>query len=241
MLASIYGENSAPRNKDDRYEQLWHRLAPQYDAAGKLIEPNSGLTQRKNEIIELWQLFRRKQPQVIVEVGVSQGGTFASWCQLANKGATLIGIDRCLDDCRPRPGDPIHPKIYRGPLYRSSQGGGIKHLGRPGQRIVGINGWSYEPTVRVDLLHELNERKIDFLFHDASHKSEMFEADFEWMWPLIADGGIFASHDIMPSSHPDCDKSVAWKKIKHTAGQSACYEYRGAADQDSFGIGVLIK
>lgn len=189
----------------------------------------------------LWSLFYRMQPKIVVEVGVAQGGTFAGWCKLASHDATLIAIDRCLDDARPRPGDPVHPAIYSGPLASTSNGGGIYHLRQFGQRIIGINGWSYEPHVMEKLLAELDGRKIDFLFNDASHSASMFAQDFKLYWPLVADGGIFATHDIMKSAHPDCDKNTEWERIKREEEYSACYEFLGSRHDDSMGIGVLIK
>jgi hypothetical protein len=52
---------------------------------------------------------------------------------------------------------------------------------------------------------------------------------------------VFATHDIQPSQHPDCNKSEAWKLIKQMAGYSACFEFLGSRDDDSLGIGVLIR
>ena len=121
--------------------------------------------------------------------------------------------------------------------------GGMFSLKRQGtrQEIAAIQGWSYEDRVISALGDQLKGRKIDFMFHDASHKAEMFAKDFEIYWPLIAEGGIFASHDISPSADPNCNKSEAWNHIKATAQYSACYEYLPHPSTTEMGIGVLIK
>lgn len=236
----IFGTWDQPPKQPDEISLLWHKLAAQNVGKPDFM-PNSGLSQRRAEITMLWTLFARMKPQVIVEVGVAQGGTFASWCQLAPDDAVIIAVDRCLDDCRPRPGDPVHPGISIRSDLSSSNGGGIYHLGKAGQTIIGVNGWTTEQSTKDKLIAALNGRKIDFLFHDASHERSMFIQDFEWMYPLVADGGVFATHDIQQSQHPECNKSEAWKTIKLMADYSACFEFLGSRNDDSLGIGVLIK
>jgi cephalosporin hydroxylase len=239
---SIYGDwdKKESRVPGDELEALWHKLAAQ-NVGRADFEPNSGLSQRKNEIIELWQLYIRSRPRVVVEVGCAQGGTFAGWCQLGVWTNTIIGIDRDVNDCRPRPGDPVHPDIYSGPLASTTNGGGMYSLAKHGQIIHPINGWTFDPIVLETLLHLLNGRKIDFLFHDASHEAGMFARDFKMFWPLISDGGILAVHDIMPSKMQDVTKDREWQRIREQEDYSALYEYRGARTDDSLGIGVLIK
>jgi len=225
---------------DSRLQDLWHKLAAQHVDTPDMV-PNHGLTQRKNEIMELWGLFRKVAPKVVLEIGTAQGGTLAGWCQLAPMDATIIFIDRCVNDCRPRPGDPVHPDIASRHDAVTTGGGGGYLLARGHQRIVPINGWSYEPPVISKLMRELAGRKVDFLFHDASHEASMFLRDFEIYWPLVADGGVFASHDICPSSVPNVNKHEAWAQIVRDCKYSARYEYHGGNGSESFGIGVLIK
>lgn len=240
-MKAIYGswdkeESRVPR---DELEALWHKLAAQ-NVGRADFEPNNGLSQRKHEIIELWQLYVRAEPCVVVEIGAAQGGTFAAWCGLGRKDATIIGIDRDVNDCLPRPGSPVHPDIYAGELHSTTNGGGMYSLRRGSQNIHPINGWTHEPRVMDELLSTLAGRKIDFLFHDASHSAEMFAKDFNLFYPLIADGGIFAAHDIQPSANPDCNKGEEWERIKRTADYSALYEWITKGG-DSMGIGALIK
>lgn len=237
MLTNIY-------KSGDKFEQLWYKLAPEYNDVGKAVLNNSGLTQKKHEIIELWQLFDRLQSDIIVEIGVSQGGTFAGWCQLASTDALIIGIDRDVNDCWPRRGDMVHPDIA-GPEFRmTEQGGGMYSLKRKesNQTIIPINGWSYESKTVLKLQEVLNGCRIDFLFHDASHKYEDTVRDFELYWPLIESGGVMAFHDIAYSSVAEVTKWKFWREIIHTGPQeiSYTYEYNDRFDQ-SMGIGVLFK
>ncbi len=241
---TIYGSwNAPPANLPEHEKELmdlWHSLAIQNEGQPN-YEANNSMTQRKNEFIELAQIFRRVNPRVIAEIGLAQGGTIAAWARLARPDARFITIDRDPNDCRPRPGDPINPAIYRGRLAMTEQGGGVYHLMRPGQRVSVIRGWTYDPEAKRQFLEALGGRKIDFMFHDASHQAEMFHADFEWMWPLIEEGGVLASHDIMPSVVPGITKSVEWERIRKEETYSALYEWRGSRDGDSFGIGAIIK
>lgn len=242
--ATIYGDWDHPRVTGDpwtdRFQSLWHILAAQ-NVGTPQFEPNFGLSQRRAEITELWKLFCQLRPKVIVEVGVAQGGTLAGWCELAPPDATIIAWDRDLNDCRPRPGEPVHPSIFRGQAKMTCEGGGAFLLKKHGQQMHAIDGWSYDVRAQARLMEILNGRKIDFSFNDASHSKGMFAADFKFMWPLIADGGIYAVHDIQASKAEGCDKRVEWERIIAEEEYSAVFEYRASRHDDSLGIGVLIK
>ena len=108
------------------------------------------------------------------------------------------------------------------------------------QQMIPINGWSHEPSTIARLTEVLAGRKIDFMFHDASHSRIMAMTDYELYRPFIADGGVMAFHDIQRSAHPDCNKSEFWEWAKYNADHSASYEYLGSKGDDSLGIGVLI-
>lgn len=242
---NIYGGWNYPlpniSDHESQLTELWHALAIQNEGTADYMANNS-LTQRKNEFIELAQLFRRANPRVIAEIGLAQGGTIAAWFKLARPDAKFITIDRDPNDCRPRPGEPVHPSIYRGPIRgMTEQGGGVYHLKQPTQDLHVISGWTHDPVAKQKFLDALGDDKIDFMMHDASHQAEMFHEDFQWMWPLISEGGILASHDIQVSTVPNITKHIEWDRIKREEAYSAVYEYRGSKDSDSFGIGVIIK
>lgn len=114
-------------------------------------------------------------------------------------------------------------------------------LGKSSQIIRPINGWTTEQSTKDTLAKVLDGRKIDFCFHDASHEADMFRQDFQWLWPLIADGGVFSSHDIMRSDDPKCNKKEAWDEIKATTDYSALMEFTAGPNEQNMGIGVLIK
>lgn len=238
---SIFGSwDELPSDGGDDLSRLWHKLAAQHVGTPQQVN-NFGLSQRRHEITMLWELFRRAKPNIILEIGTSQGGTLAGWCQLAPQDALIVIIDRCVDDCRPRPGDPIHADISNHSEKYTSQGGGAHYLATRNQKLVAINGWSQEKAVMDKLLATLSGRKIDFLFHDASHASAMFAADWTLYWPLVAEGGVFASHDVNWSADTACDKKSTWDRIKREAAYSACYEYLPHPSISEMGIGVLIK
>jgi predicted O-methyltransferase YrrM len=244
MNTSLFGDWEHPRMIGDylseKVQGLFHALAAQ-SVGTPQFQPNSGMSQKKDQFCMLATLVNFLRPKVIMEVGVAQGGTLAAWCQLAPPDATIIALDKDLNDCRPRPGDPVHPSIYNGSLKMTSDGGGIYHLKQKGQTMIGINGWTHDPRVQEEVKTKLNGRTIDFCFHDASHSARMTREDMTWIWPLISPGGVLALHDIQPSAHPDCDKCVAWQEMKDTLDYSARYEFCGSRHDDSMGIGILVK
>lgn len=189
----------------------------------------------------LMDLYLRARPKIVVEIGVAQSGTAAGWCIHGQPHALLIFIDRCLDDSRPRPGDPGNQNVYSGPLKMYSNGGGICHLGRNGQVVRGINGWSHDSHVFSQLKTLLNGHKIDWLWTDSSHEAGMFEKEFAMYWPFVAEGGVFCTHDIQHSSHPDVTKWKSWERIKQEESYSMMMEFKGSKSEDSLGIGVLVK
>jgi predicted O-methyltransferase YrrM len=224
-----------------KYDDLWEKLAPNGQVPTNL---NSGMTQRKNEIIELWQLFDRLDPKIILEIGVSQGGTFASWCQLARDDALIIGIDRDPNDCWPREGNQIHPDIADPCFKMTEWGGGMYALKRKGshQTVIAIRGMSYDPKTLEELHEVLDGQKIDFLFHDASHLYDMVSKDFSIYWSLIAPGGIMAFHDISLYTVETCDKYKWWREIRDSGPQRLTYAYEIPDRMNlGMGIGVLFK
>lgn len=241
MTDNIFGSWSTPSPHADELELLFHKLAAQHVGTPQ-FQPNLGLSQRKAEIISLWELYRRMKPRVVLECGVAQGASFCAWCQLGRDDALIIGVDRSTNDARPRPGENIHPSLAPGTGYPMTEfGGGMHALKKGRQTIVPINGWTTDQRVKNELASVLAGRTIDFCFHDASHDEATFRLDFQWLWPLISDGGCLAIHDTMPSAHPDVTKSIEWERIKREEDYSACFEFRGSRTDDSLGIGMLLK
>lgn len=234
-VEKVFGAWSTPPETgvQDGLSLLWHKLVSHPDA------PNFGMTQRRPEITMLWELFRRANPEVILEIGVAQAGTFCGWCQLAREDAIIIAVDRDVNDARPRPGDPV-PWICPNPTKYTTQGGGIHYCNKGRQTIHAINGWSYEQKTLDQVMKALNGRKVDFMFCDSSHRADMFEKEFNMYWPLVADGGIYSTHDIQKSTAPDVTKGEYWDWIKNNVQYSALFEFRGPPGSDSMGIGALI-
>jgi cephalosporin hydroxylase len=237
----IFGGWDTPTYDGDQLTLLWHLLAAQKVGTPDQIN-NCGLSQRRAEITMLWELYRRAKPKVVVEIGVAQGGTWAGWCYLGDTDALLIGIDRSTNDCRPRAGESVSAQLATPNLMdrMTSNGGGMYAYAKGNQRIVPINGWSYSPAVLEELTLVLKGRKIDWLFHDASHAADMARKDYALYRPFMAEGSVMAFHDIQPSAHPDCNKSEWWAEVKEAGDYSAIFEFLGPKNADSMGIGVII-
>jgi cephalosporin hydroxylase len=236
------GWDSPPQSSSsDEISSLWHLLAAQW--VGTPDQRNNlGLSQRRAEITMLWELYVRAKPKVVLEIGVAQGGTFASWCYLGQPYSLIIGIDRCVDDCRPRQGDPVSGKLC--PIHlqgrSTTHGGGMYAHAKSHQAIIPINGWSHSPSTIEELKLVLVDRKIEWLFHDASHSADMARKDYAIYRPFMAEGSVMAFHDIQPSAHPDCNKSDWWAEVKEAGDYSAIFEFLGPKNSDSMGIGVII-
>ncbi len=236
------GWDTMPENGySDRVTEAWHWLAAQ-NVGTPQQKNNCGLTQRRAEWTMLMDLYRRTKPKTLLEIGVAQSGTAAGWCLFGEPDATLFFVDRDLNDSLPRPNEFVHPQVASGtnyPMYE--QGGGIKALAKHNQKIIGINGWSTDAQVFSKLNDALAGRKIDWLWADSSHEASMFSAEFAMYWPLVADGGVYCTHDIQESSHPDVTKWREWRRLKATLDYSACFELLGPRGGDSYGIGILIR
>lgn len=242
-LDKIFGDwNNPPTvGEVDKISSLWHQLAAQHVGTPQQ-RSNNGLTQRRGEWTMLMDLYTRAKPKVVVEIGVAQGGTFAGWCALGEPDALIVGIDRDINDCRPRPGERVSALIAEDkPWLMSAQGGGLYALGRQQQTIKGISGWSYEPSTFSQLKDILGGRKIDWLWTDSSHEQGMFDREFGMYWGLVDDGGVFCTHDIQRSAHPEVTKWKSWERIKQEETYSMMMEFKGGIADDSYGIGVLIK
>lgn len=252
-LTQIFGTvNQRPEvpNQFSELIELWHVLSPQFKddncLPDEITELNNAMTQMKPEIVQLWALYQALQPKVVMEIGCSQGGTLASWCRLGRDDATIIALDLSPDDCWPYPGFPVHPSIWDGPLARTSGGGGMHCLKKPGsqQQIYPTHGMSYDPDTIRRVKEALAGRQIDFCFHDASHLRDMTIQDFDIYWPMIAPGGMMAFHDIAywDEGPERVMKWAWWDEVRANLPHDMSFEWKSDGKKGaSMGIGVIVK
>jgi predicted O-methyltransferase YrrM len=190
--------------------------------------------QKKTEIVGLLSILEKSPPRRIIEIGTANGGTLFMLTQLAAPNATIVSVDL--------PGGRLggassslrhaYPR-WRTRLYRG--------FARDGQSVHVIRADSHQVATVEDVRRRLPEGKVDFLFIDGDHSYEGVSRDFELYSPLVAEAGLVAFHDILPSrpgGHGDPGGVPAvWSAIKKERRIEA--ELIEDADWGSCGIGVL--
>lgn len=236
------GWDTMPENGcNDVLANLWHWLAAQHVGTPNQ-QNNSMMAQRRGEITMLWSLYQRVKPRTVLEIGVSQAATLASWCFLGDPSAKILALDKDLNDALPRGGEQINPRIVSRQVNSMSQdGGGIYALSRNNQRMIGVTGWSFNPETVEQVKIALAGEKLQWIWNDGSHSADMARKDFDLYWPLVASGGVYASHDVMPSKVPECNKSEWWEETRDRDDYSMRMEFFSSRNEDSMGIGVLVK
>jgi hypothetical protein len=187
------------------------------------IEPG----QIRSEILQLLTLELSLRPKTVLEIGTASGGTLYLLSSCANTHAKMISVDL--------PGGLFgggYP-TWKAPIFRSFRG--------EKQEIVLIRGDSHSPKT-VELVKELANGTLDFLFIDGDHRYSGVKKDFLNYSPFV-NNGIIAFHDIAAQS-PESGLGVYqfWNEIKASYkyveivenwgqgwGESECSSYRWSA------------
>ena len=140
--------------------------------------------QRELEVIWFYNHAKKLKPNVIVEIGIKEGGNLKILSTLPPKGGLVIGID-------PRKEIPW--------VSDSETACVVEHVCGDSHAIQTIR------TVK-DLL---GDRLIDVLFIDGDHSYEGMLKDFYDYSPLVREGGVVAVHDIYYLE----DVTRAWKDV----------------------------
>lgn len=140
-------------------------------------EPGSPMRERGQPMQdpeELWWLIQRLEASppldIIIELGVADGGGLKVWEQLLPVGGLLIGVD-------------FGPNI----LWD------YEHSDREIHIVVGD---THNSDTRTQVKNILNGRKAGFLFVDAQHWPKDVEQDFVDYGGFVCDNGIIGFHDV---------------------------------------------
>ena len=188
-----------------------------------------GANQKVSELTPLVRLLQRRRLDTVVEIGTAKGGTFATWCALAEPEAVLVSIDL--------------PGGMHGGGYSEDEAERFRGYARPGQRLHFLRADSHAPATRDALAKILAGRAVDFLMIDGDHTYEGVAADYAMYSPFVAAGGVVAFHDILPHPRvPECQVDRLWAEVR-TGVDSR--EFVDPDDDRGWGqwggIGVLLR
>ena len=169
-----------------------------------------------SEITALANAVKAINPKIILEIGTASGVTLLIWSSIATE--SVISCD--LQDMT------IQSELFTrlAPLGSKCQ-------------ISLLSGDTHSPEMKNRVEHELNGRKVDFLFIDGDHLESGVATDFNNYRHLVRPGGLIAFHDII-EKQPLEENQVhkLWKKIKDDYSHE---EFIADPGQTGFGIGII--
>jgi autotransporter strand-loop-strand O-heptosyltransferase len=188
-----------------------------------------GMTQNKNEIIDLVNFLKDKSIKNVLEIGSDRGGSFYLWCKTIDSGGKKISVDL--------------------PMVRfGSNDYSVKERNKKmvtwSNNIFIIEGDSHKEETLLQVEKILNGEEIDLLFIDGDHTYEGVKKDYEMYSKLVSNNGVIVFHDIKNSYfHRNCGcfVNIFWDELK---GNKIEFKH----DKDLFlniegagGIGVIKK
>lgn len=182
-----------------------------------------GITQIPSEIEALIERLRDMQPRTIVEIGTHKGGNSFLFCHAVTSATRVVGVDLCVQSA---------DKLI--------------HFARAGQRYFALHGDSQTESMKQRVQACLGGAEVDFLFIDGDHSYAGVKADFELYAPLVRSGGVIALHDIVADHRTRFGRDTGcyagdvyryWAELK---SRYDCVELVADAEQDGFGIGVVL-
>jgi predicted O-methyltransferase YrrM len=177
--------------------------------------------QAREEILWLLELVRELEPRTVLEIGIGAGGTLFFWSRVAAEDALLVSVDI------------NSPGIFGRGAPFSLVAGAIPLERQRLELLLGVD--SHDPQTVAAVESVLADRPLDFLFIDGDHSYEGVKSDFELYAPLVRPGGVVALHDVAPRLDAGTGVPRFWKELKAEHET----EERVAADEPSFGIGVV--
>ena len=197
------------------------RLTFDFWYCGVRIRP----AQVRSEIAQFLGVISSHPPQVVLEVGTANGGSFFLLSRVASSEALLVSVDL--------PGGTFgggYPS-WRVPLYKS--------FARGNQRIRLLRADSHDPETVRQVLELLEGRPVDLLFIDGDHTYSGVKADLEMYSPLVRVGGLIGFHDIVPGPEADVGGVPRlWEEIKARVQTNEIVE---DWHQGGYGIGYFCK
>jgi predicted O-methyltransferase YrrM len=181
-----------------RSRRVWKpREIVDFSLGNPVIRP----LQVPSEIHRFAEIVADLNPEILVEIGTSRGGTLCILSRLAAPTATIISVDL--------PGGEFGGgyKWFQVPVFKTFT------YARQKLHLLRGDSQSYEMGADVrDIIGR--SRKLDLLFIDGDHSYEGVKRDFESYADLVRKGGIIALHDIAEHTIKTCQVARYWNEIK---------------------------
>ncbi len=175
------------------------------------------LQQVPEEYAQLLLLLKEKQPKTYLELGIGNGGSFATACFFMQESLSMADAVDCLayrnmgiGQCEEEIMSFITPLV--------SKGYDVKF---------------HNATTDNYFKRKIDAYGFDIIFIDADHSYEGVKKDFVNAQKHINDGGLIIFHDIASQACPGIMK--IWSEIK-SQSQERCIEF---IHSETCGIGVV--
>lgn len=146
--------------------------------------------QLREEIASLSELVADQDPDIVMEIGTHNGGTFYIWSRCFASASQFVSLDL--------PGG----RFGGGYQQRKTR---IYESFAPSKSTEFVRADSHDEGT-LERISDILQGQIDFLFIDGDHTYEGVKSDFEMYKPLVSDDGIIALHDIV--EHPNTEQEV---------------------------------
>lgn len=150
------------------------------------------ILQWESELKVLLEIYRRLDPEDVLEVGTYHGGTLYHWLQNSSVGTNIVSVDSYAVGVDNR-------ALY--PEWHSEDIG-----------LVAIEGESHDPKT-IDRVR--NWGPFDFVMIDAGHYLKEVTRDWENYRGMVRRGGLMCFHDILTHpAWPSIEVGQLWEQIK---------------------------
>lgn len=163
----------------------------EFDGYGRYasIEP----LQIRSELEDVTRFLADQEPEVILEIGTANGGTYYPWCRWIDSVELFVSVDIELEGMPHGFLDPMVPDV----------------------ETKSIRQDSHEKETFEKAKEALDGRSVDFLHVDGDHSYSGIVSDFVMYKRLLADDGIVAFHDIVNSiPYPENHMPEFWAEIE---------------------------
>ena len=173
------------------------------------------ILQWQAEFEVLLELYRRFNPEYVLEIGTYHGGTLYHWLQNSTPGAHIVTVDSYAVGV-----DNRH-------LYDGWNPGDVD--------LTVIEG----DSAAVETIEQVRALgPYDFVFIDAGHYLPEVTRDWNNFRPMVKPGGVLVLHDILTHpAWPSIEVGQLWEKIKQ---DYRTFEIVADRDAEWGGIGVVL-